>query len=71
MYVNATDFRNEFSRYLELSKHEDIYILRHGELVATLSGSKRDKRRILEEITGAARYDGDREDVFRMRLDEL
>ncbi|MCL1979138.1 MAG: hypothetical protein FWG60_03155 [Methanomassiliicoccaceae archaeon] len=71
MYVNATDLRNEFSKYLELAQTQDIYVIRHGEFVAVLSGTAKEKRRLLEKISGSANYDGDREDIFRMRLDEL
>jgi len=71
MYVNATDFRNEFSKYLELAQVQDIHIMRHGEFVATLSGSTKEKHRLLDKISGSVNYGGDREDIFRMRLDEL
>ena len=71
MYVNATDFRNEFSKYLELAKYEDIFIVRHGEFVARLSGSIKEKRRMLDEISGIVDFKGDPEEIFRQRLDEL
>jgi len=71
MYVNATEFRNEFSRYLELAQSEDIIIVRHGEFVARVSGSGREKHRMLNEITGSVDFKGDTEDIFKRRLDEL
>jgi len=71
MYVNATEFRNEFSRYLELAQSEDIIIVRHGEFVARVSGSGKEKRRMLNEISGSVEFEGDTEDVFKRRLDEL
>lgn len=71
MYVNATDFRNDFSNYIELAQTQDIFIIRHGVLIATVSGSENGKRKILEKIVGSVKYDGDREDIFRKRLDEL
>ena len=71
MYVNATEFRSEFSKYLELAKSEDIIIVKHGEFVARVSGSGKEKRRILDEISGSVAFEGDREDIFRRRLDEL
>jgi len=71
MYVNATDFRNEFSKYLELAETNNIYIVRHGRVVARLSGSYEEKRKMLDSITGIVDYKGDPEEIFKMRLDEL
>jgi len=71
MYINATEFRNDFSRYLELAQSEDIIIVKHGEFIARVSGSGREKRRILDEISGSVKFEGDTEDIFKKRLDEL
>ncbi|MCL1811649.1 MAG: type II toxin-antitoxin system Phd/YefM family antitoxin [Methanomassiliicoccaceae archaeon] len=70
MYINATEFRNEFSKYLELAQTEDIIIVRHGEFVARVSGSEREKHRMLREITGSVDFEGNVEDVFKRRMDE-
>jgi prevent-host-death family protein len=71
MYVNATEFRNDFSKYLELAQSEDIIIVKHGEFIARVSGSKTEKHRILQEISGSVDYDGDIEDIFKRRLKEI
>ena len=36
MTVNATEFQLNFSKYLELVLHEDIFITRDGETVAKM-----------------------------------
>jgi prevent-host-death family protein len=71
MLVNATDFRNDFSKYLEIAQTVDIIIVRHGTYIARVSGTKAEKYKMLEKIVGSVKYEGDPEEIFRRRLDEL
>ena len=71
MHVNAEEFRNEFEKYIELAQFEDILIVEQGKFVARVSGSVMEKRRMLDEITGSVAFDGDPEEIFKGRLDEL
>ena len=34
MIVTATEFKNNFGKYLDLIEHEDIFITRNGKTVA-------------------------------------
>lgn len=71
MHINVTEFRNDISMYLELARTQDIIITRHGEFIARVSGTKKEKYRMLDEISGIVDYKGNPEDIFEKRLDEL
>ena len=43
----------------------------HGEFVARVSGAGKEKRRILDEISGSVAFDGDPEEIFAKRLDDM
>ena len=53
MYITATDFRQNIGRYLELCEKEDIFIMKHGESFAKLSGVKNGRRESVRRITGS------------------
>ena len=36
MMVTATEFKNNFGKYLDLIEHEDIFITRNGKTVAKI-----------------------------------
>ena len=36
MIVTATEFKNNFGKYLDLIEHEDIFITRNGKTVAKI-----------------------------------
>ena len=38
--VNITEFRNNISHYINLSKNEEVYVTKNGEIVAVLSNPK-------------------------------
>jgi len=71
MYVNATEFRSNVGKYLDLMQFEDIYIIKHGKLIGILSSSKESKRRILDSLAGSIKSEGDLEDLLEKRREEL
>jgi len=71
MYVNATEFRSNVGKYLDLMQKEDIIIVKHGKPIGVLSASKATKLQMLEWLSGSCKYDGDLEDLLEKRLDEL
>lgn len=41
MLVSATAFQNEAGKYFELVQNEDIYIKKHGKIIATLTSKNK------------------------------
>lgn len=52
MYVTSTDFRQNIGKYLELCGDEEIYIMKHGEVFARLTGAVRSRKDTLGKISG-------------------
>ncbi|MDR1405047.1 MAG: type II toxin-antitoxin system Phd/YefM family antitoxin [Candidatus Methanoplasma sp.] len=71
MFVTATEFKNNFGKYLELAKTDTIYITRHGRPEFRLSGSVEERKRVLDSIDGILKYDGDTEELLKERLNEI
>lgn len=56
--VNVTDFRNNISHYIELSKSEDVHVTKNGEVVAVLTNPDKDYYQILINLCGCLKeYD--------------
>lgn len=45
MVVNAADFRTNMSDYFQHLSEEDIYIKRHGKIVAIVTDPEREERK--------------------------
>ena len=71
MYINATEFRSNVGKYLELMQKEDVYIMKHGKPIGVLSASETTKQRLIDSLTGSLKYDGNPEDLLEKRLDDL
>ncbi|MDR1954850.1 MAG: type II toxin-antitoxin system Phd/YefM family antitoxin [Candidatus Methanoplasma sp.] len=70
MYVNATEFRTNVGKYLDIISTEDVIIIKHGRPIATLSSSRETKLRMLDSLAGSYKYDGDLEDLLEKRLED-
>jgi antitoxin (DNA-binding transcriptional repressor) of toxin-antitoxin stability system len=68
MYVSATEFRSNVGKYLELSSHETIYIVKHGKPISRLSGTNDERKKAFESLIGSFKYDGDPELLLEERL---
>jgi hypothetical protein len=51
MLVSSTAFQNESGKYLKLVEKEDVYIQKHGKIVATLT-SKNKPTPITDKYSG-------------------
>jgi prevent-host-death family protein len=52
MLITATDFKNNFGRYLAIVANEDIFITKNGKSIAKLSSTKQDKVDIMKSLFG-------------------
>ncbi len=50
--ITITELRNHLRKYLTLSKTEDIYISRHGKVIAKLSNPNQNKIDIANSLFG-------------------
>jgi antitoxin (DNA-binding transcriptional repressor) of toxin-antitoxin stability system len=57
MYVTSTDFRQNIGKYLELCEGEDVYIMKHGNVYAKLSGITVGKTESAKRICGSLNLD--------------
>ncbi|UAL08168.1 MAG: type II toxin-antitoxin system Phd/YefM family antitoxin [Candidatus Methanogranum gryphiswaldense] len=57
MYVTSTDFRQNIGKYLDLCAKEDVYIMKHGDVFAKLSGTVNGKKESLRKISGSLSID--------------
>ena len=50
MFVTATEFKLNLSKYLRLSQSEDVYITKNGKIVAKLSNPFQDRIKLAESL---------------------
>ena len=75
MTVNATEFQLNFSKYLELVLHEDIFITRDGKTVAKMVNPQVSAvdslRGLLKDAPNALSRDAIREDRLKRYDDHV
>jgi len=59
MTITATEFKENFGKYLDLAAREDIFITKNGRVVAQLSQPQSYKLDVLNELVGLAEGNGD------------
>lgn len=70
MYVNATEFRTNVGKYLDIATREDVHIIKHGRSIAVLSSSNETRKRIFDSLVGSYSYDGDPEELLEKKWDD-
>ena len=68
MYLNETQFKNNFEEYIKLASKEDIYITRNNRIIAKVSNPFVDKVRMAESLFGILPNDLDLEKTGQERL---
>ena len=71
MIVTATEFKNNFGKYLDLIEHEDIFITRNGKVVAKLSNPHQDRVDIAKSLFGILPADVTLEEAKEERLNRI
>jgi hypothetical protein len=71
MHVNATEFRTNVGKYLEVMLKEDVYIVKHGKTIGMLTSSRETKKSIIDSLKGSYSYEGDIDEyIFRKRKED-
>ena len=68
MYLNETQFKNNFEEYIKLASKEDIYITRNNRIIAKVSNPFVDKVRMAESLFGILPNDIDLDKSGQKRL---
>lgn len=70
MIITATEFKNNLSKYLEMTKKQDIYIIKNGKIIARITSSTVNKLAILDSLVGiiSANFTMDKESIREERL---
>jgi len=69
MYINATEFRTNVGKYLDIALKEDIYILKHGKPIVRVSSCNETKMEVFDSLVGiGGTLDKDPEDILMERL---
>ena len=53
MIITATEFKNNFGKYLALVDTEDVFITKNGKNIAKLSSSKESRIEIAKSLFGS------------------
>ena len=70
-YVNATEVRNNFSHYLELSKIEDVYVTKNNQIIAVISNPQKNGIENLIKLSGCLKDKDTGEDYEDMIGEEI
>ena len=72
MKITVTELKNNVSKYLLLSKDEDIYITKNGKIISKLSNPYKDKKiEALNSLVGIIPSDFDVDAALEERLKNL
>ena len=72
MKITVTELKNNVSKYLLLSKDEDIYITKNGKIISKLSNPYKDKKiEALKSLVGMIPSDFDVDAALEERLKNL
>jgi len=71
MIITTTDFKKNISKYFFLVENEDIYITKHGRIVARLVSTRNDQILVLRSLRGIIKGTGATlESIREERLDK-
>jgi len=71
MHVNATEFRTNVGKYLDIMLKEDIYIVKHGKTIGMLTASRETKKSIVDSLKGSYPFDGDVDEfIYKNRMED-
>ena len=71
MYISATEFKNNFGKYLLLAKAEDIYITKNGKLVARLTNPYKENAELVQSLYGIIPVEITMEEAKKERLNSI
>ena len=71
MHVNATEFRTNVGKYLEIMLIEDVYIVKHNKTIGKLTASRETRKSTVDSLKGSYSYDGDVDEfIYRKRKED-
>ncbi len=53
MTITATEFKQNFGKYLKLVEYQDFNVTRNGKIVGVWTNPQRNKTNIVEELAGS------------------
>lgn len=68
MSVSTSELRENLNKYLILSATEDIFITKHGKVVAKLTNPNQDRIKTAESLFGILPKDANLEDAREERI---
>lgn len=71
MTVTATVLKQNFGKYLMMSKTEDIYITKNGKVVAKLTNPNRERVDMVKALFGIISKEMDFEETRKERLSRI
>ncbi len=71
MVITSTELKNHLSKYLLLSKTEDIFITKNGKIVSKLTNPFKDKEDIAKSLIGVIPSDMTLEQAKEERLSKI
>lgn len=71
MSITATEFKQNFSKYIALASSEDVYITQYGKVVAKLSNPFQDKLEIADSLIGVLSDELTLEEAKEERLSKI
>ena len=71
MSITATEFKNNFGKYLLLAAKEDIFITKNGKTIAKLTSPYQNKIDTVESLFGSLPDTVNLDDVREERLSKI
>ena len=71
MNITATELKNNVSKYLILSKEEDVFITKNGKVISKLTNPYKDRVERLKGIFGCLPNDIDIEADLEERINKI
>lgn len=69
--VNMTEFRNNLKKYSKLAQKTDIEVVNRNKVMFVVKSTRSSKKDALNGILGAAKFDGDYQDILKGRVKNL
>ena len=71
MNITATELKNNVSKYLILSKEEDVFVTKNGKVISKLTNPYKDRVERLKGIFGCISSDLDVDAVLEERINKI
>lgn len=71
MNITATELKNNVSKYLNISKSEDVFITRNGKVISKLSNPFNNRISNLKSIFGMLPKDVDEKEALDERASKI